>query len=316
MRLGGCYPVEKTEVNFYVSARKVLFAPSVIHLALHRTVIRIPMKNAVNLLCQVTLVALLTIFSASAQVHVRGYYRSNGTYVQPHERTRPNYTITDNYSYPGNYNPNTGRVTGGSTPSSSYSQSYSETSSSYSPNSHNTNSGTSSSSRNSSNRHYVGAYPYSTKFDNPTFPPPLRSSPFINSSEVYSCPTGSHITVVESVTGTGYCKVIVDGRTGYVSEALLRIPGNNYTSSYSLPNNSYADYAGSVSSASFQTRFNNSTIKPPLRNAPTPEAREIYSCPKTAKVYVIGDVPNSAYCKVSVNGYIGFVSKALLMKQP
>ena len=40
------------------------------------------------------------------QVHVRGYYRSNGTYVQPHERTRPNSTVTDNYSYPGNYNPN------------------------------------------------------------------------------------------------------------------------------------------------------------------------------------------------------------------
>lgn len=57
-----------------------------------------------------------------AQVHVRGYYRKNGTYVRPHERTRPNHTITDNYSYPGNYNPNTGRVTGSShrTTSSSY----------------------------------------------------------------------------------------------------------------------------------------------------------------------------------------------------
>ncbi|MFQ6599843.1 SH3 domain-containing protein [Flavobacterium sp. C3NV] len=41
------------------------------------------------------------------QVNVKGYYRSNGTYVQPHQRTAPNSTITDNYSYPGNYNPNT-----------------------------------------------------------------------------------------------------------------------------------------------------------------------------------------------------------------
>ncbi|MDB5243050.1 MAG: hypothetical protein JWP57_3675 [Spirosoma sp.] len=48
-----------------------------------------------------------------AQVHVRGHFRSNGTYVQPYERTRPNHTITDNYSYPGNYNPNTGKITGG-----------------------------------------------------------------------------------------------------------------------------------------------------------------------------------------------------------
>ncbi|WP_232067432.1 SH3 domain-containing protein, partial [Flavobacterium bizetiae] len=41
-----------------------------------------------------------------SQVNVKGYYRSNGTYVQPHQRTSPNSTITDNYSYPGNYNPN------------------------------------------------------------------------------------------------------------------------------------------------------------------------------------------------------------------
>lgn len=45
-------------------------------------------------------------FQLHAQVHVKGYYRSNGTYVEPHERTRPNSTVVDNYSYPGNNNPN------------------------------------------------------------------------------------------------------------------------------------------------------------------------------------------------------------------
>lgn len=53
--------------------------------------------------------AILILLSANAlhaQVHVKGYYRSNGTYVEPHERTSPNSTVTDNYSYPGNYNPN------------------------------------------------------------------------------------------------------------------------------------------------------------------------------------------------------------------
>ncbi|MFD2570165.1 hypothetical protein ACFSUS_05935 [Spirosoma soli] len=64
------------------------------------------------------LLLILLLFASSlvsfAQVHVRGYYRKNGTYVEPHVRTRPNHTITDNYSYPGNYNPNTGRITGGS----------------------------------------------------------------------------------------------------------------------------------------------------------------------------------------------------------
>lgn len=63
------------------------------------------------------LVLIMFLISAAlyAQVNVKGYYRSNGTYVEPHVRTYPNNTVTDNYSYPGNYNPNTGRVTGGST---------------------------------------------------------------------------------------------------------------------------------------------------------------------------------------------------------
>ena len=32
---------------------------------------------------------------------MRGYYRSNGTYVAPHVRTAPNGTVTDNLSYGG-----------------------------------------------------------------------------------------------------------------------------------------------------------------------------------------------------------------------
>lgn len=56
--------------------------------------------------------ALILIFevTAFAQVSVKGYYRKNGTYVKPHQRTRPNNTITDNYSYKGNVNPFTGVV--------------------------------------------------------------------------------------------------------------------------------------------------------------------------------------------------------------
>lgn len=51
------------------------------------------------------LLLFITTISYS-QVHVRGYYRKDGTYIRPHERTVPNSTITDNYSYQGNYNPN------------------------------------------------------------------------------------------------------------------------------------------------------------------------------------------------------------------
>ena len=48
---------------------------------------------------------------ANADVNLKGYYRSNGTYVQPYTRTSPNNFIYDNYSYPGNFNPNKGTFT-------------------------------------------------------------------------------------------------------------------------------------------------------------------------------------------------------------
>jgi hypothetical protein len=45
-----------------------------------------------------------------ADVHIRGHYRSNGTYVQPHYRSSPNGTTLDNYSTKGNVNPYTGQA--------------------------------------------------------------------------------------------------------------------------------------------------------------------------------------------------------------
>mgnify|MGYP001602169683 CR=1 FL=1 len=42
-------------------------------------------------------------------VHVNGYYRSNGTYVNSYYRTAPNNTINDNFSTYPNINPYTGQ---------------------------------------------------------------------------------------------------------------------------------------------------------------------------------------------------------------
>jgi len=67
------------------------------------------MKAVLSLLA--VLVFLVTV--AEAQVGVGGYFRKDGTYVAPHQRSLPNSTIKDNYSYPGNFNPNTGRITPG-----------------------------------------------------------------------------------------------------------------------------------------------------------------------------------------------------------
>ena len=60
---------------------------------------------------KILLVLLIAIFTTSLAFagNVKGYYRSNGTYVQPYQRSSPNYTVRDNYSYKGNYNPNTGQ---------------------------------------------------------------------------------------------------------------------------------------------------------------------------------------------------------------
>lgn len=41
---------------------------------------------------------------------VRGHYKSNGTYVEPYERTLKNNTTIDNFSFYGNYNPYTGKI--------------------------------------------------------------------------------------------------------------------------------------------------------------------------------------------------------------
>lgn len=65
------------------------------------------------------LVSLLIVFAsvfvlisgaAFADVYVNGYYRSNGTYVQPHYRSDPDGYKWNNWSSRGNVNPYTGKV--------------------------------------------------------------------------------------------------------------------------------------------------------------------------------------------------------------
>ena len=67
----------------------------------------------------------------AGRVKVRGYYRKDGTYVRPHYRTAPDGNPYNNYSFPGNYNPNTGRITPGN-PQTYLDRYYNRSSSSYS----------------------------------------------------------------------------------------------------------------------------------------------------------------------------------------
>ena len=47
---------------------------------------------------------------SGGHVHVNGYTRKDGTYVQPHYRTAPDGIKTNNWSHSGNVNPYTGKV--------------------------------------------------------------------------------------------------------------------------------------------------------------------------------------------------------------
>ena len=68
------------------------------------------------------LTILLVVLSATSSIaqsrtRVRGHWQDTDrdgvkdTYVNPYTRTNPNSSRTDNFSYPGNYNPNKGEMT-------------------------------------------------------------------------------------------------------------------------------------------------------------------------------------------------------------
>jgi len=55
------------------------------------------------------IIILMFASIAEARVSVKGYVKSNGTYVAPHVRSNPNHSKYDNYSTRGNINPYTGK---------------------------------------------------------------------------------------------------------------------------------------------------------------------------------------------------------------
>ncbi len=57
--------------------------------------------------------AILYTLNSVGQVHVKGYIKSNGTYVAPYTRSNSNSSPYDNYSFPGNTNPYTGKTATG-----------------------------------------------------------------------------------------------------------------------------------------------------------------------------------------------------------
>jgi hypothetical protein len=67
------------------------------------------MKRAITIFVLSLLLLVSIIKITEARVGVRGYYRGNGTYVQPHYRSDPDSSRWNNWSTKGNYNPYTGK---------------------------------------------------------------------------------------------------------------------------------------------------------------------------------------------------------------
>lgn len=66
------------------------------------------MKKTMTTLMVLAVICLASL-AANAAVYVRGYSRSNGTYVQPHYRSSPDGSRSNNWSTRGNVNPYTGK---------------------------------------------------------------------------------------------------------------------------------------------------------------------------------------------------------------
>ena len=76
-----------------------LFAVSPTGAITPATAVRSPLETTAN-----------SSFQEIADVFVRGYYRKNGTYVQPHYRSAPDKSYNINWTVAQNVNPHTGKV--------------------------------------------------------------------------------------------------------------------------------------------------------------------------------------------------------------
>ncbi|TPN82762.1 SH3 domain-containing protein [Aquimarina algicola] len=135
-----------------------------------------------------------------AQVKVRGYYKKDGTYVRPHYRSNPDGNPYNNWSYPRNTNPYTGKTATGNP--NTYLENYhnrSSSSSSYSYPS-TTYSAPSSSSYNSTNTSYNLSYYVTANRLN------VRSGPSTNYSVIGSLSKAENVKVIYTYSN-GWKKV-------------------------------------------------------------------------------------------------------------
>ena len=205
--------------------------------------------------------------NAFAQVKVRGYYRSNGTYVQPHYRSNPDGNPYNNWSFPGNTNPYTGKVATGNP--STYLKNYFDN-----------NERTTTSQTNYSNgsniidllrEHISNIKNYSVNVSSLN----LRSGPSTSYPVIRSLSFNDNVTVIESYTN-GWKKVEYKtySNLGYSSNIIGFVAGN-YISNSNIGVN---DFSAIDNSDNFEV-FN---TKPSI---PTPSAPTEIIQPVKPKAY-------------------------------
>lgn len=199
------------------------------------------------------LLTLILTLQATAQVKVKGYYRKDGTYVKPHYRSNPDGNPYNNWSYPGNTNPYTGKTATGNpdtylknyynrSTNSTSTPSYTSPTTTYSNSSNNRSYNSSSSTYYSTN--YVTAQSLN-----------VRSGPSTNYSVVGSLTYSDNVKIVESYNN-GWKKIQYSyyDMKSYALKTKLGYVSGNYLSS---SNPYFSDYSSATSNYSSNMSYSN-----------------------------------------------------------
>jgi Bacterial SH3 domain len=187
-------------------------------------------------------------FQLSAQVKVRGYYRSNGTYVQPHYRSNPDGNPYNNWSYPGNTNPYTGKTATGN-PDTYLKNYYNHSSSSSSSNNYSNPSINDYSNYPYYSTYYVTANSLNVRAGPSTDYAIIGSLSFINEVQVIESYTNGWKKVQYNYLDYNSSNMSYKTGIGYVSGEYLstsypflnnNYPANGYSNSINTYNSTYS----------------------------------------------------------------------------
>ena len=260
------------------------------------------------------LLFIITLFSFAQtntnHVYVSGYYRSNGTYVQPHYRTAPNSTNRDNFSTRGNINPYTGQ--------SGYIAPDNKTLSAYNTSSNNSSSTypkTNTNKRPSSNEYSSNIYTTTSSYGQ------LWKNP-LQFDAIRPIKKGSSVRVMGYEDG--YYKVISNGTVGYINKITI-----NETSKMKSLKNNVTSYTYSEDKATVNQIFKIdiskikalpykyvSTQKANLRLGPATETNILSTIKRNSVVRIINEKTYRNWTKILVEKdegyYIGFLNNSLI----